>query len=117
MSLASALETLAETITTEAGIPATTDPRNVNPPGAWVGLDQLTDPILYGGWATATAVVMLVAPDVGHPRALTILSDLLDTLGVAVPVSTVAADTATLSASPTPLPALRCTVQIEVEPA
>lgn len=112
MSVAAALELLAEKITDEAGIPATTDPRNVNPPGAWVGLDRLTDPLLCGDWGTATAVVMLVAPDVGHSRALAILSDHLDYLAAVVPVEAVTADTATLSASPTPLPALRCTVTI-----
>lgn len=113
MSLASALTGLADRLTA-GGLPATVDPRNVNPPGAWVGLDQLSNPLLCGDWGTASAVVMLVAPDIGHDRALTILSDLLDTLGGIVPVATVAADTAALSASPTPLPALRCTVQIEV---
>lgn len=62
---------------TEVGISATTDPRDLTMPGAWVTLHDVTDPILCGGY-TVRADVCLIVGDHGAPLALDALGDLLD---------------------------------------
>src|SRR5699024_8167908 len=102
--LAAALEDLAGRMN-RAGIPATTDPRNVNPPAAWVTLGRGEFTVLCGD-LDATATVLLVAPDNGMPTALRILGDMLGTLAgeVAVPSGPVEPDTTVLPGTPTGLP-------------
>ena len=99
---------------TAAGITASTDPRNLNPPCAWVSLDTLVFD-RFGGDASGSAVVLLIAADAGMPTAADTLAGLLNrylsTPGLPIP-TTCAADTAALPSGGGPLPALRLTLPI-----
>lgn len=61
----------------EAGVYATTDPRNITPPCAWVTIADVRDPTLCGG-VEVRAAVCLIAADNGTPHSLAALGDLLD---------------------------------------
>lgn len=60
-----------------AGIRASTDPRNLRLPGAWVTVHDITDPTLCGG-LTIRADVCLITGDSGAPLNLDKLGQLLD---------------------------------------
>lgn len=60
-----------------AGVPATDNPSNVNPPGAYVQPRTL-DGFTLGGSALLTVDVFLCAPANNRDRVETILADLLD---------------------------------------
>lgn len=97
---------------TEHGIPATTEPRDLRTPGVWVTVDRTRPSRLCGTHETVVSVV-LVARDTGHRHALAHLSDLLDkVLGVVVPDGDVVADTITLPAGGSPLPAMTFTTTV-----
>lgn len=60
-----------------AGIAATTDPRDLHIPGAWVTVHDVTEPVLAGDW-TVRADVCLIAADNGAPFSIDALGELLD---------------------------------------
>ncbi|QFG13039.1 tail terminator [Gordonia phage Schiebs] len=112
--LGAAVVALADRLTA-AGLPATTDPRNINPPCAWVTLGAATFPTLCGD-LDATASVLLIVPDNGMPTAMHQLGELLDRFTAAevdLPTGDVLPDTVTIpGAGAGPLPALRLTIPI-----
>jgi len=61
-----------------AGIRATTDPRDLSLPGAWVTVHDVEAATLCGGLAIR-ADVCLLAADNGAPGYVSTLGDLLDT--------------------------------------
>ncbi|GMV27720.1 MAG: hypothetical protein AMXMBFR58_37510 [Phycisphaerae bacterium] len=63
----------------EAGIDATTDPRDLNPPCAWVTVHDITTPVLCGSYEVRAAVC-LIAGDAGSPQSLAALGAMLDTV-------------------------------------
>lgn len=74
------LRAIIETITAEiedAGIPATADSRNLNPPGCFVTVTQLAPAALADCWQV-TGQVLAVARDLGGMADIDALSDLLD---------------------------------------
>ncbi|QNQ90879.1 hypothetical protein GP475_09680 [Corynebacterium poyangense] len=93
----------------ETGIRADIDPRNLQPPCAWVAAKRIPD------WTMCqpeiTADIVLIAPDNGVPHALDALENMLtsvvDTLATeGHPISDVSlSDTVTLSGIGSPLPA------------
>ncbi|MGB3604236.1 MAG: hypothetical protein WBA38_11885 [Gordonia sp. (in: high G+C Gram-positive bacteria)] len=60
-----------------AGLAATTDARDLNPPCAWVTVHDIGTPTLCGGYQVR-ADVCLIAGDAGSPQSLTALGALLD---------------------------------------
>lgn len=64
----------------EAGVPATTDPRDLIIPGAWVTVHDVIDPTLCGTY-TVRADVCLIASDNGMTLELEALGALLDLAG------------------------------------
>lgn len=61
-----------------AGITATTDPRDINPPCAWVTVHDIITPTLCGGYEVRAAVC-LITGDSGSPTSLATLGTMLDT--------------------------------------
>lgn len=102
--LADALEGVVKALT-DAGINATTDPRDITIPGAWVTVHDITDPRLCGDF-TVRADVFLIATDNGAPLANDAVGELLDTVADVLtfdePVTPVVATPPGLA----PLPAL-----------
>ena len=96
-----------------AGLLAETDPRNLNPPCAWVSPKQI-GPVTYADRIRITWDVYLIAPDTGDP--LPHLQDLaaaaMDVFGV-VEMTTTGITVANLS--PDPLPALTLEVETETQ--
>lgn len=99
-----------------AGVPATCDARDVNPPAAWVAADRVVEETLCLE-PLITVNVVLVAPDHGTATALKALDAMLDKAmpaltGVCSSVEDISlSDTATLSGTG-PLPAFTVTVTI-----
>lgn len=60
-----------------ADINATTDPRDLQIPGAWVTVHDVTDPVLCGDYSVR-ADVCLIAADNGAPLSIEAVGDLLD---------------------------------------
>lgn len=96
----------------DAGVAASVDPRGLNPPCAWVTLEQIDASLLCGD-ITASAVVLLIAPDNGMVTAIDTLTDMLDgVLEAGLPVDPlIRPDTANIGVG-APLPALRLTIPI-----
>ncbi|MBF6085296.1 hypothetical protein IU485_28405 [Nocardia cyriacigeorgica] len=96
------------------GVRASVDPRNLNPPCAWVvGRSVAHD--LLGGGGTVTVNVYLIAPDAGTPQAWRTLTELLnDTLAVLDPdADTELSESITLPGGGGPVPAFLVSVDIE----
>ena len=74
--LSAALTAVVDALTA-AGINATTDPRDLSLPGAWVTVHDVIDPTLCGGY-TVRADVCLMAGDTGAPHSVEALGQLLD---------------------------------------
>ncbi|ANA87587.1 hypothetical protein PBI_JEANIE_9 [Gordonia phage Jeanie] len=74
--LAASLERIV-TALEAAGVSATTDARNLNPPCAWVTVADVTTPTLCGGYQVRAAVC-LIAGDFGSGQSLGALGELLD---------------------------------------
>lgn len=106
------LQALVDALTS-AGVPATLDPAEVNPPGAWVALDQLRL-LTIGGQLQLTASVYLIAPDTTLMRALELLAPQLRLLlTVIAPDGPMVTQGVVLPADPTPLPAIRVPVNLK----
>jgi hypothetical protein len=99
---------------TAGGVAAEIDPRNVNPPAAWVHLGPWTYDLLAGECVSAQLVVDLIAPDQGTYAALATLDALEDGTVVALgpPAGQVLATTITLPDSSTVLPCYRLTYDV-----
>lgn len=97
-----------------AGLRATVEPADVNPPAAWVTARTMAHDLLGGG-GTVAIDVYLIAPDTGTAQALRTLSSLLDkALTVVDPdADTSLAEAVTLPGGGQPLPAFRVTVNHE----
>jgi len=115
----SAMSVVSDTLTNLAdvlasiGIRAAIDPRDVNPPAAWLSLDTID--VTLAGITEADGLVVLVAPDVGMPRAMDVLVDMLTTIAEHIPgVSQARPDTVSLPDHGGPLPALRFTIPLTV---
>lgn len=97
-----------------AGVHTVTDPRDIEPPCAWVSPSRIAYPTLAGRPRTVEWEVYLIAPDSGVP--LFHLGDLIDraatvfpgiearTLGLTIP-----------NLSPDPLPAITFTIETETD--
>lgn len=109
--LADRLESVAAALR-GAGINATTDPRDLILPGAWVTVHDVTDPVLCGG-LTIRADVCLIAGDQGTPVYLDALGQMLD---VAAGVLTLDEPGRPMTVAPpglSPMPALVITTTTE----
>ncbi|WP_069160078.1 hypothetical protein [Nocardia altamirensis] len=97
-----------------AGVRAGVDPRDLNPPCAWVTGRSIAHDLLGGG-GTVTADVYLIAPDTGAAQALWALSGMLTkALTVLEPDGdTSLSERVTLPGGGGPLPAFRLTLDIE----
>lgn len=113
MVIADALDQLCVDLTT-AGIHATQDPRELNPPCAWVMPREATSTTLAGGVVLAVDVWLIVG-DHGYTRATRALSGLWDTASSLLDiVDTSFADGVTLPAGGGPLPAWRISTTIQI---
>lgn len=116
MSILSALEHVVAAL--EPEIPATLDPRNINPPSAWVAGRRAEDLTLCNRPSLIVADVYLIARDAGTPAALESLDEMLDlaldNLGAAgIAVADIALDEGiTIPSGGGPLPSYRLTVNI-----
>ena len=110
------LKALTEIV--DPAVPASLDPRDVNPPAAWISGRRAEDLTLAGDPATIVCDIYLVARDAGIPDALealeamsTALTEQLAAAGVGI--ESIALDEAvTLPTGGGPLPAYRFTVKI-----
>lgn len=93
----------------QSGIRAAIDPRDLNPPGAWVTIDQIRDVFLSGPPTVDVAVYLIVA-DQGQRASLANLSSLLDQLlasGAVAVDQPIEPQGVTLPSGGSPLPALK----------
>lgn len=70
-------------VLTAAGINAALDPRDLNLPGVWVTVHDITDPTLCGGY-DVRAQLCLIAGDFATATALQHLGALLDAVAAVV---------------------------------
>lgn len=109
--LTAALDALADRLTA-AGVNASTDPTQIDVPGAWVTVETL-NPERLGGDFTVTAAIYLIARDTGHTPALADLSTMLArTAEIVTAIGETRPDTVALPGFAGPLPALRTTAPI-----
>lgn len=101
-----------------ADVQASLDPSELNLPGAWVTVEDITPSTLEGGW-DINAVVFLVAADVDHTRAAAALAELFNkaTAGGVQPDGPVVPQGVIMPGDPTPLPALRVPVTVTTSTA
>jgi len=85
LTIGTALQDIADQITA-AGVPATTDPRNLNLPGAWVTPGTVSFDVLDAQTAFMRFDVYLVAPDHGAVHSLNALGEQLAQLRTALPI-------------------------------
>ena len=89
-----------------------TDPAQVNVPGAWLALDEVRPRVMSGDHQLRCSLY-LIAPDVDTLRALEQLGDLYDkTLTVLTPDGPTTTLGVVLPDSSTPLPALRVPIYL-----
>ncbi len=110
------LKALGEIV--DPAVPASLDPRDVNPPAAWIAGRRAEQITLCGDPAVIVCDIYLIARDAGIPDALESLeamsSSLTEQLAAAgVGIESIALDEAvTLPSGGGPLPAYRFTVKI-----
>jgi hypothetical protein len=96
------------------GVPADLDPQNITPPAVWVQLESIAHTLLSGGTVLRCRLYLIV----GDAPAATVLDTIDALLGSVLDVVTPNTDTDTttevvaLPDNPTPLPALRLTVDL-----
>lgn len=99
-------------------VPASLDPRDVNPPAAWIAGRRAEDITLCGDAASIVCDVYLIARDAGITDALESLESMSASLTAAlaaagVGIESIALDEAvTLPSGGGPLPSYRFTVKI-----
>lgn len=95
-----------------AGVRATTNPEDLNLPGAWVTVDTVA-PLVLGGPLELRCLVYLVTGDTDYAHALDTLAGLYNRMAtVLTPDGDVATQGVVLPGNPTPLPALRVPVNL-----
>lgn len=95
-----------------AGLSASANPEDVNLPGAWVTVEQIT-PLTMDGALQLSAVVYLVAGDSDYTRAYSSLAELYGLMaGVLVPDGPVVPQGVVMPGNATVLPALRVPVNL-----
>lgn len=110
--IAAQLQLLVDTLT-GVEVPASTDPAEVNTPGAWVALDRLEPLTLSGGFRVVCSVY-LIAPDTNVMRATEQLAPMLrQLLTVITPDGAITTQGVVLPDSSTPLPAFRVPVNLK----
>lgn len=91
---------------------ADVDPSNLNLPGAWVTVDQVTPVNVAGDWRLECSVY-LVAADQDHRRAMESLAAMFNQAAEAIrPDGPVRPWNVVMPGDPTPLPALRVPVYL-----
>lgn len=112
MSIKSAVQDLVDALNA-AGVPASADAQEVNPPAVWVQLASIAHDRLDGG-GTFRLRLYLVAPDAGTTAALDTFAEWLpQVLAVVTPNTDVDTDAVSVSLPDnpsTPLPALQLTI-------
>ena len=100
------------------GLPAALDPRDLNPPCAWVAGRRATDLVLDGTARTVHADVYVIVPDNGTLNALASLDEITPQVAAAllshgIGVGDIAMDEGlNLPTGGGPMPAYRITVEI-----
>jgi hypothetical protein len=98
------------------GIRAEVDPRDVNPPGAWIALNSIEHGQVMCGGGVVRTHVYLIVPDTGVAEATTQLSELLTSaLRVFDPDDSTTATTVQLPGGGNPLPAFRLTIDVQTD--
>ncbi|WP_280383360.1 hypothetical protein [Nocardia wallacei] len=99
------------------GIRADHEPRDVNPPGAWLQLASIAHHQMLCGANSVRVYVFLIVPDIGTAEASRLLSVLLTTaLGVLDPDEDTVPTTVNLpSGGNNGCPALRLTVDVPLD--
>lgn len=98
------------------GIRGEVDPRDVNPPGAWIALSTIEHNVAIAGTGLLRAHVYLVVPDNGVATATTQLTELLNSaLRVFDPDDDTIPTTIQLPGGGNPLPAFRLTIDTHTE--
>ncbi len=93
----------------------TMNPADVNPPGAWLNIDQIRT-LTLSGELELQCSIYLIAPDQDPKRALATLAPMLTRFrAVWIPDGPVVPMGVVLPDSPTPLPALRVPVYLHTE--
>lgn len=115
MDLLEALDMLRAELAT-VGVRAEIDPRDVNPPGAWLALNAITHNDVMCGGGTVQVYVYLIVPDNGIAQATTQLAELLTSaLRVFDPDADTITTSVTLPNAGSGLPALRMTVEVQTD--
>lgn len=113
MGIRAGLDRLAASLTA-AGVPTAVDPRNLNPPCAWVTGKTMSSPHFLCGSGLITADVYLIVPDSGTPTALDALDVLLDkALTVVTAEGDISLSESVALPTGAPLPAYKITTEIE----
>lgn len=94
-----------------AGIRAETDPRNVNAPGAWITVENVTHGATLDG-ARVRVNVYLVVPNTGTEQSLADLDDMLDRLTRVIDPDAPTTPTQIALPDGSELPAVRVTVDV-----
>ncbi len=115
MDILEALDTVRAELLS-VGIRAEVDPRDVNPPGAWISLASIEHGTVVCGGSTVRTHVYLIVPDTGVAMATTGLSEMLTSaLRVFDPDDDTTTTTVTLPGGGNPLPALRLVIDVQTD--
>lgn len=95
------------------GMSASTNPEDVNVPGAWVTVESVRR-LVVGGDLQLECVVYLIAPESDYHHAYAQLAELYNQAQAAgvIPDDVVVPQGVVLPGTPTPLPALRVPVHL-----
>lgn len=98
------------------GIRAEADPRDVNPPAAWIKLSDIQHGNYMDGGGTIRTHVYLIVPDNGYVESTTQLTDMLnDALRVFDPDDATIPESVQLPGGGNPLPAYRMTIDVHTD--
>jgi hypothetical protein len=98
------------------GIRAEVDPRDVNPPAAWITLNQIEHGAVICGGSVIRVHVYLIVPDAGVIESTVQLQDMLNSaLRVFDPDDATTPQTVQLSGGGNPLPALRLVLDVQTD--
>lgn len=98
------------------GIRAEVDPRDVNPPGAWIALNTIDHATVVCGGSTIRTHVYLIVPDNGVAESTTQLNEMLiSALRVFDPDDSTTPTTVQLPGGGNPLPALRLVIDVQTD--
>lgn len=94
-------------------IPASVDPADVNLPGAWIAVEDITHQVTLNGTMRLAVAVYLIVPDIDPRRAMESLAPVYNRLmEVVTPDGKVTPTGVVLPDNPTPMPALRVPVYL-----